>query len=216
MSNLGRPRVLDDAKRNHVTTLLSVGFGLREAARYVGCSVNTIRRAMQRDAEFANNIQSAEIRAQLDAIRGVRAAASTHWRAAAWFLERTNPQRFARPSLRAFSPDEIQAVFEDVITAAVDEIDDSELRARVCRRLMLAGAHAARALDSDPTRRVDSHSVLSAAKSQPESTFDRLLREDEEYWERRRNEALAKSQAAKQQPHGAAPAANNDQAKPAA
>jgi hypothetical protein len=216
MSNIGRPRVFDDVKRNQVTTLLSVGFGLREVARYVGCSVNTVRRAMQRDEEFAHEVQSAEVRAQLEAIRGVRAAASTHWRAAAWFLERTNPHRFARPSLRAFSPDEIQAVFEDVITAAADEIDDPELRARVCRRLMLAGAHAARALDSDPTRRVDSRSVLSDTKAQPENMVDRLLREVEENSARRWNDAVASAQAAKQQPPAAAPSANNAEAKPAA
>ena len=217
MSNIGRPRVFDEKKRSSILTLVGVGFGLRDAARYAGCSVNTVRREMQRNEEFAHEVQSAEIRAQIGAVQKLREAASTHWRAAAWYLERTNPRRFARPSVRAFNSDEIQAVFDDVVSAAAEEIADPELRARVCRRLMLAGAHAARALDSDPERRVDSRSVLSATKSQPESTLDRLLREEEEHSVRRWKDAIASVQAAKQQPPAAAAtSANNAEAKPAA
>ena len=183
MSNIGRPRVLDDKKRSEVITLLGVGLGLQEAARYVGCSVDTLRREMQRNEEFGNEVRTADVRAQVGAIRSLREAASTHWRAAAWYLERTNPRRFSRASLRTFRPDEIEAVFGDVIAAAVDEIDDVELRDRVCRRLTIAGCRAARALESDSARRVDPRSVIPVRKSAADLFFEQFEEEQRQAWE---------------------------------
>ncbi|WP_428305222.1 helix-turn-helix domain-containing protein [Lacipirellula sp.] len=175
MSTTGRPRSLDETKRREVVALISVGLGLQDAARYVGCSVSTLRREMQRNADFRQDVRSAEIRSQIDALRAMRAASATHWRAAAWFLERANPRRFARPSLRAFNSDEIQTVLDDVITAAVDEIDDVEVRQRVVRRLAMAGNLAARALDTDAAHRLDA--VLPARKTAGEREIDAVLKE---------------------------------------
>lgn len=183
MSQTGRPRVLDDKKRSEVITLLSVGLGLQEAARYVGCSVDTLRREMQRNEEFGDEVRTADVRAQIGAIRSLREAASTHWRAAAWYLERTNPRRFSRTSQRTFRPDEIEAVFSDVIAAAVDEIDDPELRDRVCRRLSIAGCRAARALESDSARRIDPRSVIPVRKSAADLLMEELEAEQRQAWE---------------------------------
>ncbi|BBO33966.1 helix-turn-helix domain-containing protein [Lacipirellula parvula] len=177
MSTTGRPRSLDETKRREVVALISVGLGLQDAARYVGCSVSTLRREMQRNADFRQDVRSAEIRSQIDALRAMRAASATHWRAAAWFLERTNPRRFARPSLRAFNSDEIQTVLDDVITAAVDEIDDVEVRQRVVRRLAMAGNLAARALDTDAAHRLDAGTIVPARKTPGEREIDAVLKE---------------------------------------
>ncbi|QDT74233.1 hypothetical protein [Lacipirellula limnantheis] len=184
MSNPGRPRILDDKKRCEVITLLGVGLGLQEAARYVGCSVDTLRREMQRNEEFRDEARTAEVRAQIGAVRSLREAAATHWRAAAWYLERTNPRRFSRPSLRTFRPDEIEAVFSDVIAAAAEEIEDFELRDRVCRRLTIAGCRAARALESDSARRVDPRSVIPVRKSAADLFFEQFEEEQRRAWEK--------------------------------
>lgn len=216
MSNIGRPRVFDEKKRSSILTLVGAGLGLRDAARYAGCSVNTVRREMRRDEEFAHEVQSAEIRAQIGAVQKLREAASTHWRAAAWYLERTNPRRFARPSVRAFNSDEIQTVFDDVVSAAAEEIADPELRARVCRRLMLAGAYAARALDSDPSRRVDPGSVVPDQRAKEIRQIDRMLEEIDKDFEHRRRQALSTKSQTQKPPVDSATSANDAKAKPAA
>ena len=213
MSNAGRPRILDDKKRSEVITLLGVGLGLQEAARYVGCSVDTLRREMQRNEEFGDEARTAEVRAQIGAVRGLREAASTHWRAAAWYLERTNPRRFSRPSLRTFRPDEIEAVFSDVIAAAAEEIEDLELRDRVCRRLTITGCRAARALESDSARRVDPRSVIPVRKSAADLFFEQFEEEQQQAWENsaiNRQNSNAKPQASTptgQSPNPTTPAA---------
>ena len=48
----GRPRKLDDLKRHEICALVAGGCSLREAAKYVGCGINTVRRELERNTEF--------------------------------------------------------------------------------------------------------------------------------------------------------------------
>lgn len=82
----GRPRALDDLKRRDVCTLIAAGCGLPEAARYVGCSVSTLRREIAASEQFREHLRASERDAQLETLRAMRRAASTHWRAAASHL----------------------------------------------------------------------------------------------------------------------------------
>jgi hypothetical protein len=153
MSNPGRPRALDDVKRRDICTLIAAGCGMGEAARYVGCSVNTIRREIVQNEEFKKKIRGSELSAQLESLRAMRKASATHWRAAAWMLERTNPRRFAKTTLKSLRAEDLFSVLNDVVEVAVDEIKDAPTRHRVCRRLLAAAQNASRALGiADPTR----------------------------------------------------------------
>src|SRR6476646_8849748 len=91
----GRPRVLDDAKRREICALIAGGCSLRDAASYVNCSVCTIRREAERNPDFLQQIRHSEKHARLSPLRAMQQAMGTHWRAAAWFLERAFPDRFA-------------------------------------------------------------------------------------------------------------------------
>jgi hypothetical protein len=91
----GRPPVLDDANRRLLCALLTAGCSRAEAARYAGCTVNTLRRTAARDAAFAAQLQQAEIGRQLNELEKVRGASNKSWRAAAWLLRHYNPRRFS-------------------------------------------------------------------------------------------------------------------------
>ncbi len=72
-----RPRwlpVLDEKKRAKIIALLANGSSRRMAARYVGCAASTIIRTADRDPEFAEQMAAAELNAEVDALRAVRAA----------------------------------------------------------------------------------------------------------------------------------------------
>jgi hypothetical protein len=58
MADPGRPRALDDTKRSEVLALISTGYGIVGAAKYVGCTAKTIRREALRDPEFAQQLRS--------------------------------------------------------------------------------------------------------------------------------------------------------------
>ncbi|QEG37309.1 hypothetical protein [Bythopirellula goksoeyrii] len=132
----GRPRVLTDpVKRSQVCSLIGVGAGYDEAARHVGCTVATIRREAGRDGGFAEQLTAAETAAGLSPLRALRSAANTDWRAAAWLLERTCPERFARRNLESLQPNEVHAMLSEVATIMADECTDDDQLQRMCGRL---------------------------------------------------------------------------------
>ena len=96
MAKGGRPRTLDEVKQREVCALVSAGCSLAGAGRYVNCSVKTIRREAERDPAFGDHLRKSQLAAQLEPLRALRGKANTHWRAAAWLLERVDPEQFAR------------------------------------------------------------------------------------------------------------------------
>ena len=136
MSNRGRPRILDDEqKQRAVCALISVGAGYEAAARHVGCSTWTIRREAQRDEDFARRLRDAESAADMIPLQMLRKAAQTHWRAAAWLLERISPDRFARPQAKSLSLDRVSTLLRDVADIVYEDCDDPEQIGRASQKL---------------------------------------------------------------------------------
>ena len=109
--------MLDDKKRAKIVALVANGSSRRMAARYVGCAPSTITRTAMRDAEFAAQLATAEQNADIDALRSLRVAARKprFWRAAAWLLERRNPDEFASRPPRAFTINEVTYVVAQLV-----------------------------------------------------------------------------------------------------
>jgi hypothetical protein len=130
MPQPGRPRSLDDIKRREVCALVSTGCSLRRAARYVGCTHSTITHEAQQNAEFRDRLREAELQAQLHPLRAIRKAAATHWRAAAWWLERTQSE-FARRGPNSVSTKQVQAMLQHLLDVISREKLAPSIRARL-------------------------------------------------------------------------------------
>jgi len=150
----GRPRAFDDIRRAEVFALLLQGFTVRQAAGYLGCAVRTIQREAKRDREFRRQLRSAEISARLDLLKLMRQAAKTHWRAAAWLLERTEPERYAPRPAGACGLDQFEDIAARLIELALENIDDPASRRRAYERLTSAVSDAAATLLPLPPRRI--------------------------------------------------------------
>jgi hypothetical protein len=131
----GRPRALDDAKRREICALVAGGCGIREAARYVRCGINTIRREAERNPQFGQQLRSSEVYAQLSPLRAMQQAVGTHWRAAAWMLERAFPERFARPDQGAFGARQARQLMNEVLQVISSEMSDPFKFERVEKRI---------------------------------------------------------------------------------
>jgi hypothetical protein len=142
--SIGRPRALDETKQREVCALLSAGCSIREAARYVGCAANTIRREAQRNDDFNSRIRKAETYARLSPLHAMQRAVATHWRAAAWMLERSDPERFARRDPAAFHPKQAQALVQDVLRIIDSEILDPLKCERIQNRIRAVMNYAIR------------------------------------------------------------------------
>ncbi len=135
MAQIGRPRALDEFKRREICALVTAGCGIGTAARYVGCNPVTIRREALRNPDFHERLRRAELAAELEPLQAMKRAASTHWRAAAWLLERTHPNRFGRRSADTVSPDQIESLMVQLGEAIAEEMPDDDTAERIARRV---------------------------------------------------------------------------------
>lgn len=131
----GRPRALDEAKRREICALISAGCGMEGAARYVGCATSTIRREASRNSDFNEKLRRANLSAELGPLNAMRQAANSHWRAAAWLLERADVQRYGRQNARQLKPEQLADFTEALVEILNSETKDEETRLRIVRRL---------------------------------------------------------------------------------
>jgi hypothetical protein len=159
MANPGRPRVLDEGKLREIVALMSAGYPLSGAAEYVGCSTKTIRREIKRNKEFAEKIRKNKLFAELDPLNAIRNFGRTHWRAAAWFLERTYPDRYGKQNPALLKPSDIVEFLEGLSEIIAGEVADVATQERIANRLLgkcdvITKAIAEHFLDGKPARPV--------------------------------------------------------------
>ena len=143
MGKRGRRPVLDETKRAVLLGILAVGCSRRTAASYVGCAVSTIQNTADRDPEFAERLQQAECQSEIAHLKSIQQAArkEQHWRAAAWTLERKNPEDFARRGPDVITAEEVKDVLAELARIVIDEVPVARYRKSILRRFdaLLAG-----------------------------------------------------------------------------
>jgi len=137
MAKRGKPRLLDEIKKGQILAILAVGCSRRVAADYVGCSQSAIQNTARRDPTFAEALRRAEHQVEVGYLRNIQKAASQekHWRAAAWALERHNPQDYARRSPEAMSIDQVKELIAQCAGIVVEEVPVAEYRKRIVKRV---------------------------------------------------------------------------------
>jgi hypothetical protein len=91
----GRNRVLTPELRVKLCELVRESSTIVQAAEALGVSLRTVQRERKYDEDFDHELRLA-LSAPPDPLKLMQAAARTHWRAAAWLLERTRPEQYAR------------------------------------------------------------------------------------------------------------------------
>jgi hypothetical protein len=135
MNAPGRPCTLDDARCAEICDLVADGKSIRAVARLVGCNVKTIRRHAARNPNFGRLLATAEISARHDPLKMMRRAAGASWRAAAWLLERTDPQRYAKQPPGACRPEDLDRAFTRIMDSALSHVSDAESRSAMYESL---------------------------------------------------------------------------------
>jgi hypothetical protein len=115
MAERGQPRALDADKQKTVCSLVAAGASLRQAARFVDCDPKTIRREAQRNDDFRRELAKAKTEARMHPLETLRQAAKNNWRAALCWMERIDPDRFARPNASVVTKREANQFVADLI-----------------------------------------------------------------------------------------------------
>ena len=143
VAKCGRRPVLDQFKKREILAILSVGCSRRTAARYVGCATSTIQNTADRDPAFAEQLRHAECESEIGYLKNIRNAArkEQYWRAAAWALERRNPQDFAPRGPDVITVDQIKQIMAQFAAIIVEDVPVAKYRKRILKRLgaMTAG-----------------------------------------------------------------------------
>ena len=96
MSNPGQPKALDDKRQKTFCSLIAAGASVRQAAHFVDCDPKSIRREAERNDDFRCQLAKAKSEANIHPLQTLQRAAQTDWRAALRYMERLDPDRFAR------------------------------------------------------------------------------------------------------------------------
>jgi len=118
--------VLDNVKCATIVALVRLGGSRRMAAREVGCHPATIARTAGRDPHFAERLAHAESLADRKALDIISRAQDQekYWRAAAWVLERRNPDEFARRMPNTFTAEQVMEVIARLIRVLLPAVPD--------------------------------------------------------------------------------------------
>jgi hypothetical protein len=117
---------LDEKKKGKIIALLANGSSRRMAARFVGCSASTIVRTAMRDLDFARQVLEAEQNTEIDTLPSLRIAArkDRYWRAAAWLLERRNPEDFARRLPEVLTKEELHQLLDRFVESLLKDLPE--------------------------------------------------------------------------------------------
>jgi hypothetical protein len=90
-----RERVFTEEMKVKLCKLVRKSYSLTEAAQGVGVTLRTVQRYRREEEDFDQEVRMAKL-SKPDPLKLMESAARTHWRAAAWLLERTKPETYAR------------------------------------------------------------------------------------------------------------------------
>jgi IS30 family transposase len=128
MSDRGQPRALDDEKQKTVCSLVAAGASLRQAAHFVDCDPKTIRREVKRNDDFRCQLAKARSEANIHPLQTLQQAAKTNWRAALSWMERLDPDRFARHDAKLITQREANQFALDLVESIERAVSSAKER----------------------------------------------------------------------------------------
>ena len=129
----GRNRVLDQQMKVKLCELVAESATIEQAAETLDVAVRTVQRERKLDEDFDHELRLS-LQAAPDPLKLMQSAARAHWRAAAWLLERTNPEQYARRPLNSAKAHQVDAALACLMEAAL-ECTAPERREEVYARL---------------------------------------------------------------------------------
>ena len=117
----GSSRIMTPARRTKLCELIAESHTIEEASEAIGVSIRTVQRERKRDEDFDHEVLLA-LQKTPDPLKLMEQAARTHWRAAAWLLERQNPEEYARKPVNTTSAKKVATALRFVQEAALEAV----------------------------------------------------------------------------------------------
>ena len=121
----GRRRILTPALKSELCRLVAKSATIEEAADTLDVSLRTVQRERKHDEDFDHELRLS-LQAEPDPKKLMQTAARTHWRAAAWLLERTDPETYARRPVNTAKPRQVDAALCFLLEAALQATPEAQ------------------------------------------------------------------------------------------
>ena len=137
MAKPGRPPVLDEMKQREIVAIISMGCSRRTAAQYVACAPSTIQNTAERNEKFAEKLDRGQSQAVVTHVKNINSAAkkAQYWRAAAWALERLNPEEFAAPHPNTITIEQVSRLIDCIARIVIEAVPVDAYRKSIIKRL---------------------------------------------------------------------------------
>ena len=129
---------LTPEERRDVLAILGLGCDEGLAAAYVGRPVECLATTARRFKTFRRDLEKAKTQARVNLIVNVRNASRNerYWRAAAWALERLDPERYGPERLKpAADAARYRPMIESLVEILLEEIPEPKTRKAILKRL---------------------------------------------------------------------------------
>lgn len=121
----GRRRILTQPLKAELCRLVAESATIEAAADTLDVSLRTVQRERKNDEDFDHGLRLA-LQAEPDPKRLMQTAARTHWRAAAWLLERTDPETYARRPVNTANDKQVEAALCFLLEAALQATPEEQ------------------------------------------------------------------------------------------
>jgi hypothetical protein len=188
---LGRPREFKFKMREELVNYVACGESVEKAAKIVGVSLRTVQREAKNNEHFHHDLELAKQSAPSDLKHQMQEAARTHWRAAAWLLERQDPEQYGKRPANSCSPAMLRDACDFLIEKAL-EATPPELHEAVYRRMCTAADQMYEVIM--PDRSIERRclaSVLSQQTTPLSCQTENKLRTNPEYLHEQENREFA-------------------------
>lgn len=131
------PQPLNDDQRRRACALLGLGATRRVAAEFADCRRLDLEAEIKRDPAFRLTVKQHELRPEIETLRKLLEAARDpkQWRAAAWFLERLYPERYAAGKRRVVKRADLRTFMQKLDQELAMKIPGPKKRQRLLQQL---------------------------------------------------------------------------------
>jgi hypothetical protein len=171
----GRPREFTPDMCAELLHHVAQGASIEQAAHSVGISYRTVQREAKADDGFQLELERALAAGPVDPERIMQQAARTHWRAAAWMLERAHPERYGKRPARSCSPEKLRDIISHLLELALEATPPEDREALY--QHMRPGVD--QACEAFPPEQTDSTRWVESLATRPTP----LLNEESDKWE---------------------------------
>ncbi|MCE9546592.1 MAG: hypothetical protein K8T25_13880 [Planctomycetia bacterium] len=120
-----------NAPREMLLGLVAMGIAPAAAAHYVGISAGEFERLADDDPGYYSRMIETQRNCEIRYLTQIVKLAEKHWQAAAWFLERTHPDRYGRRGPTVVTAEHVEQALARILDLVLVHVPERERRDRI-------------------------------------------------------------------------------------